>query len=94
MEMHKQNCKGRLGTDGVMTILVPINIENNHAGNEKKEVRQQLRVRIKRQTTDDLTSRPSKIIRNELHKFANQSPRLKKIMLNPALHVFFPAHKC
>ena len=27
---------------------------------------------MKRKATDDLTSRPSKIIRNELHKFADQ----------------------
>ena len=34
----------------------------------KKVERQQLRVQVKRKATDDLTSRPSKIFRNELHK--------------------------
>ena len=76
MEIHKQNCQGRLRTDGAMTMSIPINIEYNYAANKEKEVRQQLRVQMKRQTTDDLTSRPSKIIRNELHKFANQAPSL------------------
>ena len=37
---------------------------------KKKVERQQLRSQVKRKATDDLTSRPSKIIRTELHKFA------------------------
>ena len=37
----------------------------------KKVERQQLRSQVKRKATDDLTSRPSKIIRTELNKFAD-----------------------
>ena len=38
----------------------------------KKVERQQLRSQVKRKATDDLTSRPSKIIRTELHKLADK----------------------
>ena len=37
-----------------------------------KVERQQLRSQVKRKATDDLTWRPSKIIRTELHKFADK----------------------
>ena len=49
-----------------------INRDHTHDRNDKKVKRQQLRVQVKCKTTNDLTSRPSKIIRNELHKFADQ----------------------
>ena len=55
-----------------MSTMNPINLEHNHEQDEKKIERQQLRAQVKRKATDDLTSRPSKIIRNELHKFADQ----------------------
>ena len=38
----------------------------------KKVERQQLRSQVKRKATNNLTSRPSKIIRTELHKFADK----------------------
>ena len=49
-----------------------INLEHNHEQDEKKVERQQLPSQVKRKATDDLTSRPSKIIRTELHKFADK----------------------
>ena len=55
-----------------MSTMNPINLEHNHEQDEKKIERQQLRAQVKRKATDDLTSRLSKIIRNELHKFADQ----------------------
>ena len=36
----------------------------------KKKV--EMRSQVKRKATDDLTSRPSKLIRTELHKFADK----------------------
>ena len=60
-----------LRTDSTSTTLVPINMEHFHDSEEKKLGRQQLRVQVKRKATNDLTSRPSKII-SELHKFADQ----------------------
>ena len=55
-----------------MSTMNPINLEHNHEQDEKKIERHQLRAQVKRKATDDLTSRPSKIIWNELHKFADQ----------------------
>ena len=55
-----------------MSTMNAINLEHNHEQDEKKIERQQLRSQVKRKATDDLTSRPSKIIRTELHKFADK----------------------
>ena len=68
-----KKCKGRLRTDIAMSTMKAINLEHNHKQDEKKKVeRQQLRSQVKRKAADDLTSRPSKIIRTELHKFADK----------------------
>ena len=70
--------KGGLRTDSVMSPMNAIHLEHNHEQDEKKKVeRQQLRSQVKRKATDDLTSRPSKIIRTELHKFADKPGELK-----------------
>ena len=55
-----------------MSTMNAINLEHNHEQDEKKVERQQLRAQVKRKATDYLTSRPSKIIRTELHKFADK----------------------
>ena len=67
-----KKCKGRLRTDSAMSTMNAINLEHNHEQGEKKVERQQLRSQVKRKATDDLTSPPSKIIRTELHKFADK----------------------
>ena len=54
-----------------MSAINPINLDNNHEQDDNVE-RQQLRAQVKKKATDDLTSRPSKSMRNELHKFADQ----------------------
>ena len=55
-----------------MSTMNAINLKHNHEQDEKKVERQQLRSQVKRKTTDNLTSRPSKIIWTELHKFADE----------------------
>ena len=55
-----------------MSTMNAINLEHNHEQDEKKVERQQLRSQVKRKATDDLTSRPSKIIKTELQKFADK----------------------
>ena len=57
-----------------MSIMNAVNLEHNHEQDEKKVERQQqlLRSQVKRKATDDLTSRPSKIIRTVLQKFADK----------------------
>jgi hypothetical protein len=43
-------------------------MDHNHDNNERRTEMQQLSVSVKRKAGDDLTSRPSKLIRSELHK--------------------------
>ena len=60
--------KGELKTDSQMTTIIPVTIDHNHDNNERRTEMQQLRITVKRKADDDLTSRPSKLIRSELHK--------------------------
>jgi hypothetical protein len=60
--------KGELKTDSQMTTIIPVTMDHNHNNNERRTEMQQLRVSVKRKAGDDLTSRPSKLIRSELHK--------------------------
>ena len=55
-----------------MSTMNAINPEHNHEQDGKKVERQQLRSQVKRKATNDLTSRSSKIIRTELHRFADK----------------------
>lgn len=66
-----KKCKGRVKTDSTMTAIVPVQLEHNHGKDERKLERQQLRAQVKRKATDDMTSRPSKLIRTELHTFSD-----------------------
>lgn len=66
-----KKCKGRLKTDSTMTeVIAPIQCEHSHEKDDKKLERQQIRASVKRKATDDLTIRPSKLIRTELQKFS------------------------
>lgn len=66
-----KKCKGRLKTDSTMTAIVPVQLEHNHGKDERKLERQQLRAQVKLDATDDMTARPSKLIRTELHTFSD-----------------------
>jgi hypothetical protein len=48
-------------------------MDHNHDKNERRTEMQQLRISVKRKADDDLTSRPSKLIRSELHKLDDNS---------------------
>jgi hypothetical protein len=63
-----KKCKGRQKTDSEMTTIIPVTMDQNHDNNERRNEMQQLRASVKRKAGDDLTSRPSKLIRSELHK--------------------------
>ena len=52
-------------------VITPLQCEHNHDKDEKKLERQQIRATVKRKATEDLTARPSKVIRIELQKFAD-----------------------
>ena len=58
-----KDCKGRIRTDrSVQTVLMQKN-KHSHEPDERKNERHQLRATAKRKATDDITQRPSKIIR-------------------------------
>ena len=63
-----KKCKGRLKPDSQMTTIIPVTMDHNHDNNERRTEMQRLRVSVKRKAGDNLTSRPSKLIRSELHK--------------------------
>lgn len=67
-----KTCKGRLRTNSSMTEITSLIQDHNHDVDSKKIVRQQLRVAVKREAPDEFTSRPSKVIRRELHRFNDE----------------------
>ena len=54
-------------------------MSHDHDIDERKVKRQQLRTQVKRKGADDLTARPSKVIRQELQKFEEQHLQHKDI---------------
>lgn len=71
-----RSCKARLRTD---SAIIPVNMSHNHDIDERKVERQQLRTQVKRKGADDLTARPSRVIRQELQKFEEQHLQHKDI---------------
>lgn len=63
--------KGRVKTDSKVAAIVPVQLEHNHGKYERKHEKLQLRAQVKRKATDDMTTRPSELIRTELHTFFN-----------------------
>ena len=59
-------CKGRLRTDSDCKVIIKGKNEHDHLSDERKLERRQLRIKVKRKTTDT-SARPSKVIRQELH---------------------------
>jgi hypothetical protein len=60
-----KSCKATVTTDEKGVAVVKMKNEHNHESGEKKVEVKQLRVRIKKQS-GYITSRPSKIIRQEI----------------------------
>ena len=60
-----KSCKATVTTDEKGVVVVKMKNEHNHESDEKKVEVKQLRVRIRKQS-GDITSRPSKIIRQEI----------------------------
>ena len=63
---NKSKCKARVRTDGESKVVMGSMIEHNHDKEERKLESRQLRVMAKRKATDDITARPSKIIKQAL----------------------------
>ena len=61
-----KDCKARIRTDSsAKTVLMQKN-QHSHEPDERENERHQLRATSKRKATDDITKRPSKIIRRAL----------------------------
>ena len=60
-----KSCKATVTTDEKGVAVVKMKNEHNHESDEKRVEVKQLRVR-KRKQSGDITSRPSKIIRQEI----------------------------
>lgn len=67
---NKSICNARVRTDGESKVVMSAMSEHNHDMNERKIESKQLRDRVmaKRKASDDISARPSKIIRQELQK--------------------------
>ena len=61
-----KKCSVRLTTDMENSFIINVKNEHNHAPDERKAERQQLRCNAKRKASEDATARPSKIIRKQL----------------------------
>ena len=67
-----KNCRARVKTNHDGSTIIPVKMDHNHDGDDRKVERKQLRVAVKRKAVDDMLSRPSKLIRNELHNFVDE----------------------
>ena len=86
---NKSKCKARVRTDGESKVVMSAISEHNHDMNERKIESKQLRDRVmaKRKASDDISARPSKIIRQELQKL-DESNLQTKALKNVALAVY------
>ena len=62
-------------------MVVETNGEHCHESDKRKCERQQLRVSVKRKAAEDVTSRPTKLIRTELQSSDNQSIQISDLKL-------------
>lgn len=74
-----KKCKATCKTDSENLVLVEMNGTHNHDADKQKVERQQIRVAVKRRANDDVTCRPSKLIRSELQQSAESSLQSKDL---------------
>jgi hypothetical protein len=84
---NKSKCKARVRTDGESKVVMSAMSEHNHEINEREIESKQLPVMAKRKASDDISARPSKIIRQELQKL-DESNLQTKDLKNVALAVY------
>ena len=79
---NKRKCKARVRTDGESKVVMSAISEHNHDMNERKIESKQLRDRVmaKRKASDDISARPSKIIRQELQKLDESNLQTKDLI--------------
>ena len=80
-----KNCNSYVHTDAESKHLIPVKIQHTHPANERSVERHKVRAAVKRKAVEDITQRPSKIIRAELQIqdcSAIQSKDLKSIAVS------------
>ena len=87
---NKSKGKARVRTDGESKVVMSAMSEHNHDMNERKIESKQLRDRVmaKRKASDDISARPSKIIRQELQKLDESNLQTKDLKNAVALAVY------
>ena len=68
-----KGCKARVRTDAVPTLVIQQMNDHNHESDDRGNARHVLRVNAKRKAVDDLSARPSKVIRSELQTMNEKS---------------------
>jgi hypothetical protein len=86
-----KSCKATVTTDEKGVAVVKMKNEHNHESGEKKVEVKQLRVRIRKQS-GDITSRPSKITRQEI-QIQGENLLKKNDLRNLAQSLFRERHK-
>jgi hypothetical protein len=86
-----KSCKATVTTDEKGVAVVKMKNEHNHESDEKKVEVKQLRVRIRKQS-GDITSRPSKITRQEI-QIQGENLLKKNDLRNLAQSLFRERHK-
>jgi hypothetical protein len=82
-----KSCKATLKTVGENLMVVETNGEHCHESDKRKCERQQLRVSVKLKAVEDVTSRPTKLIRTELQSSDNQNIQTGDLKL-PQLAIY------
>jgi hypothetical protein len=67
-----KSCTARVRTDENGSMIVQQKNTHNHEANDRENERHALRVRAKRKADDDISQRPSKIIRGELQTMTEE----------------------
>jgi hypothetical protein len=73
--LNRQKCKVKIRTDADSTRILSGTLDHNHTTSDRSLERKLVRNRVKLKATEDISSRPAKIIKNEL--FASNEENLK-----------------
>jgi hypothetical protein len=68
-----KGCKARVRTDAGPSLVIQQKNDHNHDPDDRGNERRVLRVNAKRKAVDDLSARPSKVIKSELQTMNEKS---------------------
>ena len=73
--LNRQKRKAKIRTDADSTTILSGTLDHNHPASDRSLERKLVRNGVKRKTAEDISSRPAKVIKNEL--FASNEENLK-----------------